>query len=290
MAMHNPVGRANYEPNSHGLGPRENPETGFTSYPAEEGGAKRRIRAESFADHYSQARQFYISQTAIEQANIANALVFELSKCEIPEIRARVVSHLLNIDAGLAEEVATGLGLTDMPEAATPAKPVVETEPSPALSILAQPPGTFEGRKLGILVTDGIDGKHFDALKKAATEAGAQVVVIAKAVGGVETNRGRRIEADEKIDGAPSVLYDAVAVLASEDGAAMLAGMHPARTFLADAFAHGKFIALTAPAAAAFWPKAVPEEPDGGVFSLDDSGAASFVEACAGLRFWDRLA
>ncbi|WP_370286823.1 catalase [Pseudooceanicola nanhaiensis] len=290
MAMHNPVGRANYEPNSHGLGPRENPETGFTSYPAEEGGAKRRIRAESFADHYSQARQFYISQTAIEQANIANALVFELSKCEIPEIRARVVSHLLNIDAGLAEEVATGLGLSDMPEAATPAKPVVETEPSPALSILAQPPGTFEGRKLGILVTDGIDGKHFDALKKAATEAGAQVVVIAKAVGGVETNRGRRIEADEKIDGAPSVLYDAVAVLASEDGAAMLAGMHPARTFLADAFAHGKFIALTAPAAAAFGPKAVPEEPDGGVFALDDSGAASFVEACAGLRFWDRLA
>ena len=80
MAMHNPKGRANYEPNSFGEGPREDPEHGFTSYPAEEAGEKRRIRSDTFADHYSQARQFYLSQTDVEKGHIADAFVFELSK------------------------------------------------------------------------------------------------------------------------------------------------------------------------------------------------------------------
>ena len=61
------VGRANYEPNSwpgEDGGPREDPTAGFTTFPAEEASAtKRRLRPESFADHYSQARQFYVSQT-----------------------------------------------------------------------------------------------------------------------------------------------------------------------------------------------------------------------------------
>ena len=83
MAMGNPTGRVNYEPNSWdggAAGPRESPEKGFHSYPAAEEGAKLRIRSESFADHYSQARQFYISQTETEQQHIADALIFELSK------------------------------------------------------------------------------------------------------------------------------------------------------------------------------------------------------------------
>jgi catalase len=104
MAMVNPKGRVNYEPNSwnNGAGgPRESPEKGFHSYPAAEEGSKLRIRSESFADHYSQARQFYISQTENEQQHIADALTFELSKVETPAIRTCVVSHLLNIDQHL---------------------------------------------------------------------------------------------------------------------------------------------------------------------------------------------
>jgi len=78
MAMMNPKGRANYEPNSWGGiegGPRECHQTGFQSFPAHEEGDKLRIRSESFADHYSQARQFYVSQTPVEQGHIADALV-----------------------------------------------------------------------------------------------------------------------------------------------------------------------------------------------------------------------
>jgi hypothetical protein len=119
-------GRVNYEPNSWGTtdgGPRESPERGFPSFPEEIAGNKQRLRPESFADHYSQARQFYISQTPTEQRHIQNALVLELSKCERPGIRARMVSHLRNIDEDMATAVAQGLRLKEMPEPASAAKP-----------------------------------------------------------------------------------------------------------------------------------------------------------------------
>ena len=76
MQMEKPEGRVSYEPNSLSeKAPRETPDHGFHSTDITETGNKGRIRLESFADHYSQARQFYISQTAYEQAHIASALV-----------------------------------------------------------------------------------------------------------------------------------------------------------------------------------------------------------------------
>jgi len=45
MAMRNPVGRTNYQPNSFGEGPRESPQHGFTPFADLEQGAKRRLRA-----------------------------------------------------------------------------------------------------------------------------------------------------------------------------------------------------------------------------------------------------
>ena len=122
MAMRNPKGRANYEPNSWGKdgGPRESPPQGFTTYPSEEAGMKQRVRSETFADHYSQARQFYISQTEIEQQHIANALMFELSKVQTLAIRERMVSHLLNIDGELAEQGGQGLAFKADPRPRPP--------------------------------------------------------------------------------------------------------------------------------------------------------------------------
>lgn len=153
MAMRNPAGRANYQPNSWGQGPRPNPTRGFRSFAAQEDGQKVRLRPESFADHYSQARQFYSSQTATEQKHIAMALTFELSKVETPVIRERIVSHLLNIDANLAETVAGKLGIRKMPKAADAMVPVRDDlAPSPALSIIENGPSSFKGRKLECLL------------------------------------------------------------------------------------------------------------------------------------------
>lgn len=292
MAMRNPRGRANYEPNSWGGeqgGPREDPKTGYHTFPEAVEGEKRRIRSETFADHYSQARMFYRSQTPVEQDHIANALVFELSKVETPAIRERVVSHLPNIDETLADKVAEGLGM-EVPDAATPAREVIDTDPSPALSILANPPGTFKGRKLGLLLTDGVDGALIDALQEAVMGAGGMVEIIAPKVGGVQTAHGETVPAQQKIDGGPSVLYDAVAILASDKGAQTLAGMHPAREFLSNAYAHGKFIALSPEAAETLLPRCVTEDADDGIFELNGSSdAEEFVTALADLRFWPRV-
>ncbi|MBM7333846.1 MAG: catalase [Alcanivorax sp.] len=293
MSMHNPKGRANYEPNSwdrEAAGPREDPDRGYHSFPAEEAGAKRRLRPESFADHYSQARQFYLSQTEVEQGHIIDAFVFELSKVETPPIRARIVSHLRNIDGGLAQGVANGLRIDPLPEPAEAAQPTREDLPrSTPLSIVLNQPGRFTGRKLGVLVSDGADSKILTALEKAALAEGARVAYVAPAIGGVRTSDGDWLEADEKIDGGPSVLFDAVALVVSEDGARELAGLPPARDFVSDALAHKKYIGFTSAAV----PLLDLSGPDGagtqGVLPLDDAAdAGRFLEACGALRCWDR--
>ena len=68
MAMRQPRrAGSNYEPNSwtgEAGGPARGPRRAASRpsrQPVE--GAKRRVRSETFADHYSQARQFYVSQT-----------------------------------------------------------------------------------------------------------------------------------------------------------------------------------------------------------------------------------
>jgi catalase len=290
MAMVNPKGRANYEPNSWGAegGPRENPDTGHRSFPAPLEGVKQRTRSDTFADHYSQARQFYISQLPIEQKHLGDALVFELSKVQRPDIRARAVSHLRNIDEDLAATVADGIGLP-LPDAAKAAKPTRDLEPSERLSILANGPSSFKGRKLGILLTDGSDADLFQALVSAAEKAGAHVEVIAPKIAGVTLDKGGLVPADQKIDGGPSVLYDAVAVLPSEDGAALLARDAPSKDFASDAFAHCKFIAHNGAAELLFDEARIPQQKDNGFLLLKTAkDAKAFISACADLRFWAR--
>ncbi|QJW97050.1 catalase [Frigoriglobus tundricola] len=292
MAMRNPKGRANYEPNSWGDsgGPRESPERGYKSFPEPVAGAKVRVRSETFADHYSQARQFYVSQTPIEQTHIANALTFELSKVQTAAIRARMVSHLLNIDAGLADTVAKGLRLKEVPKPAAAAKPTrQDLKPSDKLSILKNGPKSFAGRKIGALVTDGVDADVLTALGRALKAEGATLALVAPEVGGVKDSAGTWHDADEKLEGGPSVLFDAVVVLPSKDGADGLTKLPAARDFVADAAAHRKFVGYAAAATALFEKAGVAL--DEGFVPLNKAGdCGPFVTACRKLRFWDRAA
>ena len=289
MAMRNPKGRVNYEPNSWGAdgGPRENPEIGFRSFPAETQAVKQRIRSETFADHYSQARQFFRSQQPIEQKHIGDALVFELSKVERVDIRARAVSHLRLIDETLAATVADGLGL-DLPAPAQAAKPTQDLPLSAKLSILANGPQDFKGRKMGVLLTDGSSADLFNGLTKALEAEGAVWEVVAPKIGGVTLDDGTKVAAKQKIDGGPSVLFDAVAVLPSEAGAAMLAKDATAKDFVADAFAHCKFIGSSAAADALFDAAGVTDRDDGFVALSKGKDAKAFVAKCRELRFWNR--
>jgi catalase len=294
MATKNRAGRANYEPNSWGAagGPREDPAAGFRSANVAIAGDKVRERSETFADHYSQARQFYVSQAPQEQTHIAAAFIFELSKVRTLAIRERMVAHLLNVHDELANKVAAGLRLRETPQPAAAARPTLtDLAPSPALSIADNGPGSFKGRKLGILVTDGVDAAALDRLCEAAGAAGVTVEIIAPLVGGVKAAGGAWIDADEKLDGAPSVVYDAVALLTSKAGALELSSAAVARDFVADAFAHCKFIGYAAGAAPLLDAILGQKRLDAGCIELGGKGSeAAFLDACGALRVWDREA
>lgn len=91
------------------------------------------------------------------------------------------------------------------------------------------------------------------------------------------------------IDGGPSVLFDAVALIVSEEGAQHLTGEAAARDFVADAFAHCKFIGFTVGAVSLLKKAGVDPEMDEGLIGLDDpKAAAGFIESCRKLRLWSR--
>jgi len=283
MQMAQPAGRVAYEPNSLAdNSPRETPK-GFHSAAVAETGQKGRIRAETFADHYSQARQFYLSQTAYEQAHIASALVFELSKVEHPHIREAMVGHLLHIEKDLAKRVAAGLGLDSMPDAPVAAAPVKKMPPSPALQIIGKMKATLAGRAIGILIADGSDGTAIKKIKKAATDAGASVKIIAPKVGGTKLADGTMLEADGQLAGTPSVLFDAVAVVLSDKGAKALSMEGAAIDFVRDAFGHLKAIAVDQGGQALL--KSAHVGHDAGIVDANDKNA--FI-AAAKTRQWDR--
>jgi catalase len=273
-------------------GSRACPERGFTSAPTAVEGARIRERSETFADHYSQARQFYISQTAVEQNHMANALTFELSKCERMDIRERMIGHLRHIDEELAREVCDGIGLAKLPGKTPLAKePITDLPESPALSIVKNGPGSFKGRKLGIYIAEGGDADVVKALQDAAKDAGGMAEIIAPHVAGAKLSDGRVMEADEKIDGGPSVVYDAVAVVMSEDSARRYNADKPSLDFVNDAFAHAKFVAYVPDVQPLFECAGVWKWMDDGFVDVSATGAAdSFIEKCGQLRFWDRQA
>ena len=278
MQMAQPSGRVAYEPNSLSQdSPRETPTLGFRSAAVSESGERGRIRAESFADHYSQARQFYISQSAYEQAHIASALVLELSKLEHVHVREAMVGHLLHIEENLANRVAVGLGFDIMPDAPVAAAPAQELALSPALQIIGKMKDTLMGRAVGILIADGSDGAVIKMIKKAATDAGATVKIVAPRVGGAKLADGSKLAADGQLAGTPSVLFDAVAVILSGEGAKALSMEGAAIDFVRDAFAHLKAIAVDQGGQALL--KTANVGPDAGVVDANDKNA--FIAAPA---------
>ncbi len=284
MQMQAQRGQVAYDPNTLSAdSPRESPAQGFQSAATSESGTKGRIRAESFADHYSQARMFYRSQTRHEQAHIASALVFELSKVQALAVREAMVGHLIHIDGDVAQRVAAGLALESMPSAPPPAVAVKDLEVSPALQIIGKMKDTLEGRCVGILINDGSDGKTIVAIKKAVLGAGATVKIVSPKIGGAKLADGSVMPADGQLAGTPSVVFDAVAVVLSESGAQMLLGEAAAIDFVRDAFGHLKAIAIDKGGHALLQKSGVVA--DAGV--IDASEIDTFI-AMAKTRQWER--
>ena len=293
MRMRVAKGRVAYEPNTLAPeAPRADPKRGFAGLTRAENGDTMRIRPESFADHYSQARMFFMSQTETEKNHIISALVFELSKVETPAVRERIVSHLVHVDERMAERVAAGLRLRGSIEpAATTTPPRRQIKPSPALSIIGKAPQTLKGRVIGCLVSDGFDHALIDAVRAAAKKEGAKLKIIAPYVGGAKTADGTMMEADLQLTGGPSIFFDAVAVILSEAGAQELVREAAALDFVSDAFNHLKVIGYVPVAESLLRRVGITGElADAGIVPLTDASAvAGFIAAAKKMtRIWDR--
>ncbi|AWH26206.1 catalase HPII [Stenotrophomonas sp. YAU14D1_LEIMI4_1] len=283
MQMQVPKGRVAYDPSSlEDDSPRET-QAGFRSHAMADDGRKGRTRAESFADHYSQARAFFRSLEKPEQAHLASSLVFELSKVETLKVRVRTVSHLRNIDESLAKRVADGLALADLPEPAPTATPARDMPTVPEVRIIGRTKDTLQGRCIGILFDEGSDAGLIASLRKAAQKAGAEVKLVAPKVGGARLSDGKVQAADGQLAGTPSVLFDAVAVVLSADAAKALVKEAAAVEFVSHAWAHLKAIASDAGGQALL--KAARVGNDAGIVEAED--AKGFLAAAA-TRQWAR--
>jgi catalase len=200
-----------------------------------------------------------------------------------------MVAGLRNVHTELAQYVGDGLGLADLPEPTAPARePRTDLPPSPALSIVRNGPESFAGRKVGVLITDGADAATLTAVRSAVEREQAVLEFVAPAIGSVSASDGSVIAVGKQLNGTPSVLYDAVVLAVSLDGARLLAGSPAARDFVSDAYAHAKFIAFTSDSLTLLAAGGVGEELDDGCTEISAETAGDFITQCRQLRYWPR--
>ncbi|MDD2092754.1 catalase HPII [Pseudomonas guariconensis] len=288
-------GRASYEPNSiDGGWPKETPPAphggGFESYQERIDGHKIRQRSDSFSDHFSQARLFFQSMSPTEQQHIIKAYSFELGKVEREAIRVREVNEILaNIDLDLAAAVATNLGLP-APKAATVQVKGSTPAQSPALSQMNHPGSVgIKGRKIALLVADGVEGASVDRLVKAFEAQSARVLVLGPTSAPVTTAEGKALAVDASMEGMPSVMIDGLWVPAGKAALEALGKSGLAKHYLLEAYKHLKPMGMASEGKALL--NALGLNEDAGLLLGDDQQAvAAFVKALEQHRVWAREA
>jgi catalase len=235
-----PQGRSSYFKNTLGGGcPALADEDVFRHYTEKVDGHKIRQRAKSFQDHYSQARMFWKSMSAVEAKHIVAAFAFELGKVGVPQIRASVVEQLNRVDNRLAVQVAGKLGLPEPAE-----EPVDDKMPeSPALSQLNTATDSIATRKIAVLAANGVDVTGVERFKEAMARQGAVVEVLAPTAGGsLAGGSGGELAVDRAFTTMASVLYDAVVVPCGPDSVETLSNDGYAMHFVSEAYKHLKAV------------------------------------------------
>jgi catalase len=297
-----PRGRVAYEPNSLGGGcPFQAGAKGFMSFPEPTEEDKVRGKPEKFAEHYHQATLFWQSQSEVEQQHIIRAYRFELTKVQTPAIRERVVAQLRNVADELAEAVADGLGMTELPDAlprVVKRGPKPEVQESEALSLFARPgEDGIKTRKVAILVADGVDGAAALSIHQTLVAQGAVPRLVGVKLGQVESAGGEALAIEVSMETAPSVVWDALIVPDGEDACAALSESGHAKEFLKDQYRHCKPILLLGASGMLLEAAGIPAElPDGEAdpgllqFASDQTEAAvtAFIAALAKHRHFER--
>ncbi|MEP6818665.1 MAG: catalase [bacterium] len=294
---------------------------GFTTYAERIDAHKIRARSSSFFDHFSQATLFFNSQSEPEQRHIVRALTFELGKLETPGIRERMLVLLAQVDKGLANSVADGLGMTvparldkplnmsipadGDPRKFQPKRVTQKIETSPTLSMVNNPnfpKDTIKTRKVAVLLADGFDDAAVAEMSKALLTAGAVPKTVATHLGMVTGADGAQLKVDCSFLTGASVLFDAVYIPGGDASVAALLREAEAGEFLREAYKHCKAIAASG-AGVGFLAKSLNEKfsvtnttgklvaaKDGVVTSraaLTANFAKEFMQAI-GQRHWER--
>ena len=293
-------GRVSYEPNSLGGGcPFQAGAMGFRSFPQPVEEDKLRGKPEKFAEHFDQARLFFESQTPVEQAHIAAAFRFELSKVTVPAIRVRTVAMLRNASEALARQVADGLGMPlpdAQPRAAMPKGKTVKT--SPALSLFARPgDGSIRTRKVAILLAPGFDAESAQAAHDALVDEGAVPRFVGPRIGPISPEKGDAFDCDASFENEPGFLFDAAVVPDGEKAVKELAKLGQVAEFITNVYRHCKpLLALGAGKAlldgCGASPKLDNGEDDPGVIVGEagefDEAIEKFIDALAKHRHFER--
>ncbi|HKU44663.1 MAG TPA: catalase [Polyangiales bacterium] len=294
-------GRVAYEPNSLAGGcPFQAGSMGFRSFPEPVEEHKVRGKPERFAEHYNQATLFYESQSDVEKEHIIRAFRFELTKVQTLAIRQRVVAQLRNVSDELANGVAEGLGMTELPEPLPKVlrrTPKPEVERSDALSLLVRPGEEgIKTRHVAILVADGVDDQAALAMHRALSAQGAVPRFVGIKLGTV-SGTSDALVVEISMEAAPAVVWDAMIVPDGEASAEALAQSGHAKEFLKDQYRHCKTILLVGAArsllaAAGIPAELVDGEPDEGLLQIEagdtERAITAFVAALTKHRHFER--
>jgi catalase len=295
-------GRVSYEPNSLGGGCpfQAGAAHGFVSVPArlraEQEQGKVRAKPEKFADHYTQATLFYESQTRAEQAHIAAAFRFELSKVTVPAIRQRMVAGLRNVSEDLAARVGARLGMDPLPQALPRAlanPPAPEVTHSEALSLLARPgDGTIGGRKVALMAANGVAGKALLAVHSALVAQGAAPRIVASMLGPVACADGQSLQADATFENEPGYLFDALAIPDGEVGAETMSMDANAMDAVRNAYRHCKPMLVVGAGSRLLDEAGIDDVQDPAIYRVDAEGVqavlAKFIMAIGAPRRFER--
>ncbi|MED4555195.1 catalase [Lysinibacillus capsici] len=229
------VGQVSYHKNSltnNTPHPVSEADGGYKHYEEKVEGHKVRARSESFKDHFSQARLFWLSMTDIEKKHIIDAFSFELGKVKNKAIRKQVVDMYAHVSYSLASAIAERIGIVPPVEVEVPH--IQQT--SPAVSQVINAKESVKSNKVAVIVTENSSEKLNELI---ATFLSEDIVVEL-----VSNKQGivSGYEIHETFATTSSVLYDGVYVSGAFQNSYEQA---KAEQFIEQAYQHCKTIGYT---------------------------------------------
>ncbi|MCM0626832.1 catalase [Lysinibacillus sp. OL1_EC] len=229
------VGQVSYHKNSLANNtphPVSEEDGGYKHYEEKVEGHKVRARSESFKDHFSQARLFWLSMTDIEKKHIIDAFSFELGKVKNKAIRKQVVDMYAHVSYSLASAIAERIGIVPPVEVEVPH--IQQT--SPAVSQVINAKESVKSNKVAVIVTEN-SGEKLNELIATFLSEDIVVELVSNKQGIVSG-----YEIHETFATTSSVLYDGVYVTGAFQNSYEQA---KAEQFIEQAYQHCKTIGYT---------------------------------------------